>query len=93
MFGAEPVDGIKERVSVGMTIVYDASELNEISVLMRWRGTIMAMVLTRPVIWILVGIHYLFLHVRLCLSSAAATFAGKWNLTSLRAYSLAHAPC
>ena len=30
---------------------------------------------------------------RLCLSSAAATFAGKWNLTSLRAYSLAHAPC
>lgn len=65
MFGAEPVDGIKERVSVGMTIVYDASELNEISVLMRWRGTIMAMVLTRPVIWILVGIHYLFLHLHL----------------------------
>ena len=48
-----------------MTIVYDASELNEISVLMRWRGTIMAMVLTRPVIWILVGIHYLFLHLHL----------------------------
>ena len=48
-----------------MTIVYDASELNEISVLMRWRGTIMAMVLTRPVIWILVGIHYFFLHLHL----------------------------
>ena len=53
------------RLSVGMTIVYDASELNEISVLMRWRGTIMAMVLTRPVIWILVGIHYFFLHLHL----------------------------
>ena len=48
-----------------MTIVYDASELNEISVLMRWRGTVLAMVLTRPVIWILVGIHYLFLHLQL----------------------------
>ena len=48
-----------------MTIPYDASELNEISVLMRWRGTIMAMVLTRPVIWILVGVHYFFLYIHL----------------------------
>lgn len=48
-----------------MTIAYEASELNEVSVLMRWRGTIMSMVLTRPVIWILVGIHYFFLHMHL----------------------------
>ena len=48
-----------------MTILYEASALNEVSVLMRWRGTIMAMVLTRPVIWILLGIHYFFLHLHL----------------------------
>ena len=30
-----------------MTIAYDAGELNEVSILMKWRGTIMPMVLTR----------------------------------------------
>ena len=48
-----------------MTIAYDAGELNEVSVLMKWRGTIMPMVLTRPVIYILVSIHYLFLYMHL----------------------------
>jgi len=48
-----------------MTIKYEASELNEVSVLLKWRGTIMPMVLTRPVIWILVSLHYSFLYLHL----------------------------
>ena len=62
--GLDGYDG-SAQTHCRMTIPYDASELNEISVLMRWRGTIMAMVLTRPVIWILVGVHYFFLHIHL----------------------------
>jgi len=48
-----------------MTISYDASDFNELTVLFRWRGTIMPAVLCRPVMWLLLSAHigFLYLHV------------------------------
>ena len=46
-----------------MTIHYNASEMNELSVLFKWRGTIMPMVLGRPVIWLLMALHCGLLYV------------------------------
>ena len=34
-----------------MTVTYDPADFNEVTVLLRWRGTIMPAVLCRPVIW------------------------------------------
>ena len=48
-----------------MTISYDASDFNELTVLLRWRGTIMPAVLCRPVMWLLLASHvgFLYLHM------------------------------
>jgi predicted membrane chloride channel (bestrophin family) len=46
-----------------MTIHYNAGEMNELSVLFKWRGTIMPMVLGRPVIWLLIALHCGLLYV------------------------------
>ena len=48
-----------------MTILYDPTDFNEISVLARWHGTIMPYVLGRPTIWFLLSAHvlFLFLHI------------------------------
>jgi len=48
-----------------MTISYDASDFNELTVLLRWRGTIMPAVLCRPVMWLLLAAHvgFLYLHM------------------------------
>jgi len=48
-----------------MTIGYDPTDFNELTVLLKWRGTIMPSVLCRPVIWMLMAAHLLFyyLHV------------------------------
>ena len=46
-----------------MTIHYKADEMNELSVLFKWRGTIMPMVLGRPVIWLLIALHCGLLYV------------------------------
>jgi len=46
-----------------MTIHYNASEMNELSVLIKWRGTIMPMVLGRPIIWLLMALHCVLLYV------------------------------
>lgn len=48
-----------------MTISYDASDFNELTVLFRWRGTIMPAVLCRPVMWLLLSAHigFLYLHI------------------------------
>jgi len=49
-----------------MTIYYEPGDFNEMTVLMRWRGTIMPAVLFRPVIWILMFFHIalLYLHIQ-----------------------------
>jgi len=48
-----------------MTISYDASDFNELTVLLRWRGTIMPAVLCRPVMWLLLAAHigFFYLHM------------------------------
>jgi len=48
-----------------MTISYDAGDFNELTVLLRWRGTIMPAVLCRPVMWLLLGAHITFLYLHL----------------------------
>ena len=50
---------------LAMTISYDASDFNELTVLLRWRGTIMPSVLCRPVMWLLLAAHmgFLYLHI------------------------------
>jgi hypothetical protein len=49
-----------------MTVTYDPADFNEVTVLLRWRGTIMPAVLCRPVIWLLLLAHcsFLYLHVK-----------------------------
>jgi hypothetical protein len=44
---------------------YDASDFNELTVLLRWRGTIMPAVLCRPVMWLLLAAHigFFYLHM------------------------------
>ena len=48
-----------------MTIAYEPSDFNEVTVVLRWRGTIFPAVLGRPVIWLLMAIHcgLLYLHM------------------------------
>jgi len=48
-----------------MTISYDASDFNELTVFLRWRGTIIPAVLCRPVLWLLLAAHvgFLYLHM------------------------------
>ena len=46
-----------------MGVNYIASEMNELTVLFKWRGTIMPMVLGRPVIWLLMMLHCGLLYV------------------------------
>ena len=48
-----------------MTIQYDPTDFNEITVLMKWRGTIMPIVLCRPVMWMLMAAHigFFYLHM------------------------------
>jgi len=48
-----------------MTIPYDPQDFNEITVLAMWKGTIMPIVLCRPVMWFLMASHVFFyyLHV------------------------------
>jgi len=48
-----------------MTIAYNAGDMNELNVLFKWRGTIMPMVLGRPVIWLLMTLHCGLLYVHL----------------------------
>eukprot|EP00326_Haptolina_ericina_P016419 CAMPEP_0181193606 /NCGR_PEP_ID=MMETSP1096-20121128/13907_1 /TAXON_ID=156174 ORGANISM="Chrysochromulina ericina, Strain CCMP281" /NCGR_SAMPLE_ID=MMETSP1096 /ASSEMBLY_ACC=CAM_ASM_000453 /LENGTH=333 /DNA_ID=CAMNT_0023283081 /DNA_START=57 /DNA_END=1058 /DNA_ORIENTATION=- len=50
-----------------MTIYYEPSDFNELTVLLRWRGTIMPSVLFRPVIWFLMAFHVsmLYLHIQM----------------------------
>ena len=54
-----------QRGRSAMTIAYDAGDFNELTVLLRWRGTIMPAVLCRPVMWMLLAAHvgFLYLHV------------------------------
>ena len=49
-----------------MTISYDPGDFNELTVLLRWRGTIMPAVLCKPVMWLLMLAHvaFLYLHMR-----------------------------
>ena len=49
-----------------MTIYYEADDFNEMTALLRWRGTIMPSVLLRPVIWIMMFFHIsmLYLHIQ-----------------------------
>ena len=42
---------------VGMTISYDTGDFNELTALFKWRGTIMPLVLCRPVMWLLMAAH------------------------------------
>ena len=60
--GRSPRTVCAPRVSA-MTIHYKADEMNELSVLFKWRGTIMPMVLGRPVIWLLIALHCGLLYV------------------------------
>lgn len=48
-----------------MTIGYDPTDFNEITVLLKWRGTIMPAVLCRPVMWMLMAAHvgFYYLHM------------------------------
>ena len=46
-----------------MTISYSAGDMNELNVLFTWRGTIMPMVLGRPVLWLLMTLHCGLLYV------------------------------
>ncbi|KOO27009.1 hypothetical protein Ctob_002466 [Chrysochromulina tobinii] len=48
-----------------MTIAYDAGDLNELTVLFRWHGTIIPKVLCRPVLWLLVASHVGFLYMHM----------------------------
>jgi len=48
-----------------MTVSYSPSDFNEVTVLLQWRGTIMPLVLLRPVIWMLVLTHVAALYVHL----------------------------
>jgi prepilin signal peptidase PulO-like enzyme (type II secretory pathway) len=48
-----------------MTIAYSTDDFNEVTVMLRWRGTILPDVLCRPAIWVLMFAHiaFFFLHV------------------------------
>jgi len=48
-----------------MTIYYEPQDFNEITVLFRWRGTVLPMVLCRPAVWVLVSTHVAFLYLHL----------------------------
>ena len=40
-----------------MTIVYDAGELGTVRALLRWRGTMLPMVLSKAPIYVLMALH------------------------------------
>jgi len=48
-----------------MTIYYEPHDFNEITVLFRWKGTVLPMVLCRPAVWVLVSAHVAFLYLHL----------------------------
>ena len=48
-----------------MTISYDPSDFNELTVLMKWRGTIMPAVLCRPAMWMLMAAHVTFYYLHM----------------------------
>ena len=48
-----------------MTISYTPTDINEVTVLFRWTGTIFPAVLLRPAIWILMIAHYSFFYMHM----------------------------
>ena len=48
-----------------MTISYDPGDFNELTVLLRWRGTIMPAVLCRPAMWLLMAAHITFYYLHM----------------------------
>ena len=48
-----------------MTIYYEPGDFNELTVLLRWRGTIMPAVLMKPVVWLLMAFHCGMLYLSL----------------------------
>jgi hypothetical protein len=41
-----------------MTIQYHPEDFNELTVLLRWKGTILPAVLCKPAIWLLLFVHF-----------------------------------
>jgi len=48
-----------------MTIAYDPADFNELTVLLRWRGTILPAVLCKPILWLLLGAHVGFFYMHM----------------------------
>ena len=65
-----------------MTIYYEPGDFNELTVLARWRGTILPAVLMKPVIWLLMLFHcgMLYLHI---VKAEVEMITLPWKLTAL----------
>jgi predicted membrane chloride channel (bestrophin family) len=48
---------------VSMTIGYDPTDFNELTVLAKWRGTVLPRVLCRPIFWVLMSAHLCFYYI------------------------------
>jgi len=46
-----------------MTIMYDAADINELNVIFHWKGTVLPMVLCRPVFWMLNATHMVLFYL------------------------------
>jgi len=51
--------------SAAMTISYDPGDFNELTVLLKWKGTIMPSVLCRPAMWMLMAAHVSFFYLHM----------------------------
>merc|ERR1719269_291960 len=65
-----------------MTIFYEPGDFNELTVLMRWRGTILPSVLVRPVIWLLMIFHTTMLYLHMMRDDIEMPTL-PWKLTAL----------